>query len=130
MRYARIMGLASLVLNLAAPLAAQATLSPDVTQRLQIAAYESRAFDQRDIAMAQQLNSGELLSCVARNSGSHASAAMCAAVIGSISENPALAGEIVATAVACTSRDRSPRRAYRPTIWRQTTDFLPRGENS
>ncbi len=100
MRYARIMGAAFLALCLAAPLAAQATLPPDVTQRLQIAAYESRAFDQRDIAMAQQLNSGELLSSVARRSGRHASAAMSAAVIGSISENPALAGEIVATAVA------------------------------
>ena len=50
--------------------------------------------------MAQQLNSSELLTSVARSSGRHASAAMSAAVIGSISENPALAGEIVATAVA------------------------------
>ena len=36
-----------LALCLAAPLAAQAALPPDVTQRLQTAAYESRAFDQR-----------------------------------------------------------------------------------
>ena len=100
MRYASIKGVAFLVLCLAAPLAAQAALPPHVTQRLQTAAYESRAIDQRNIAMAQQLNSSELATSVVRHSGRHASAAMSEAVIGSISENPALAGEIVATAVA------------------------------
>ncbi len=76
MRDAGFKGFAFLVLCLAvvlAPRAARAALPPHVAQRIQTAAYESRAIDQRDIAMAQQLNSGELVTSVARHSGRHAS---------------------------------------------------------
>ena len=83
-----------------APLAARAALPPDVIQRIQLAAQESRSLDQRDLAMARSLNSSELAATVTRQSGRHASAAMSEAVVGSISEYPWLTGEIVATAVA------------------------------
>ena len=85
---------------LLAPMAALAALPPHVVQRIQLAAQESRSLDQRDLAMAQMLQSGELATTVARHSGRHAAAAMSEAVVGSISEYPSLAGEIVATAVA------------------------------
>ncbi len=109
MRYAGVKGFAFLVLCLAvvlAPRAARAALPPHLAQRIQTAAYESRAIDQRYIAMAQQLNNGALVTNVARQSDRHASAAMSAAVIGSISKNPALTGEIVATAVAAAPERR------------------------
>ena len=83
-----------------APLAARAALPPDVVQRIQLAAQESRSLDQRDLAMTRSLNSSELAATVTRQSGRHASAAMSEAVVGSISEYPWLTSEIVATAVA------------------------------
>ena len=85
---------------LLAPMAARAALPPHVVQRIQLAAQESRSLDQRDLAMARMLQSGELATAMARHSGRHAAAAMSEAVVGSISEYPSLAGEIVATAVA------------------------------
>ena len=85
---------------LLAPMAARAALPPSVVQRIQLAAQESRSLDQRDLAMAQMLDSNELATTMARHSGRRASVAMSEAVVGSISEYPALAGEVVATAVA------------------------------
>ncbi len=85
---------------LLAPMAARAALPPHVVQRIQLAAQESRSLDQRDLAMARMLQSGELATAMARHSGRHAAAAMSEAVVGSISEYPSLVGEIVATAVA------------------------------
>ncbi len=103
MRQARVERLAIFVgclCLLLAPMAARAALPPHIVQRIQLAAQESRSLDQRDLAMAQMLRSGELATTMARHSGRHASAAMSEAVVGSISEYPSLAGEIVATAVA------------------------------
>ena len=71
---------------LLAPMAARAALPPHVVQRIQLAAQESRSLDQRDLAMARMLQSGELATAMARHSGRHAAAAMSEAVVGSISE--------------------------------------------
>ena len=103
MRQARVERLAIFVgclCLLLAPMTARAALPPHIVQRIQLAAQESRSLDQRDLAMARMLQSGELATTMARHSGRHASAAMSQAVVGSISEYPSLAGEIVATAVA------------------------------
>jgi phospholipid-binding lipoprotein MlaA len=96
----RLAALVACLCLLVAPMAALAALPPHVVHRIQLAAQESRSLDQRDMAMARMLQSGELATLVARHSGRHASTAMSEAVVGSISEYPSLAGEIVATAVA------------------------------
>ncbi len=101
-RAERLAHLVACLCLLLAPMAARAALPPHVVQRIQLAAQESRSLDQRDLAMARMLQSSELATTMARHSSRHAAAAMSEAVVGSISEYPSLAGEIVATAIAAT----------------------------
>ncbi len=116
MRRARIAGLALLtvfVASIALPIAARAALPAHIAARIEQAARESRELAQRDAALVQSLNAQHLAATFALRAHQSAVAGMNTVVVEEIAENPALAGDIVALAVAAAPglRDSIVRRA-------------------